>query len=142
MGDGVHLLGQAAVRTGGQAIAEDGPLEMVGLVLQAAGEQARALDGDRLAPRVDPGAGGLVRAGQAFVAAREGQAALVGGVEVAFLAGRGGDRRIAHGAVVDDVVGVGAQVHEQAEVAADLGGRQPDALRGAHGREHVGDQGA
>ncbi|GAA5009887.1 hypothetical protein GCM10025734_53320 [Kitasatospora paranensis] len=110
---------------------------MVGLVLEAAGEEAGALDPDGVAVLVQAGHGGVVGPGEVLVRGRDGEAAL---------------RRVVQGAAagrqllqdgVDDVadvahaVVVGAVVDEDLEVDADLVGRQADTLRRVHRDEHV-----
>ena len=82
----------------------------------------------------------MVGSGQLPVRTGEGQAALVGLVEVPVLALRQGDDRVADHPDVSLVVVVGAVEDEDGEVDADLVGGQTDALGGLHGGEHVLDQ--
>ena len=109
-------------------------------MLEAPGERARAVDGDRLPPRIQAGAGGVVGPCQRLVAAGQGEAAFVGGLEVPRVALGQCDHGVADGAHMVHIVLVGAVIDEQCEVDAHLGGGEPHAVRGCHGGEHVAHQ--
>jgi hypothetical protein len=76
------LAAQVATFRRGEVTFHYDAVEVVGLVLQAPGERAGALDADRLPELVLPSADREIRPGDRQVRARQGQASLVVGVQV------------------------------------------------------------
>ena len=138
----VVLLLELLAELGREPVAEDRAQGVVGLVLEAAGEQAVAGEGDRLPG--EPGAGdrGDVGSRALHERARERQAALVGHVQLPVAALGQGEHRVA-----DDADGalerlVRAVEDEDGQVDTDLARREADPVGGVHRRDHVRDQGA
>ena len=134
------LLGELLAGLGGDAVAEDGAVGVVGLVLEAAREQAVALEVDRLAVEAEAVDGGPVGPAAVDEGAGEGEAALQVDVEVAVVALGQGQHRVADDADGALSGGVGTVEDEHGDVLADLVGGQPDTLGGVHRRDHVGGQ--
>ncbi len=125
---------------GREPVGEDGAEGVVGLVLEAPREQAVSLEGHRRP--VDAGARhpGAVGPGAVDEGAGEGQAALLGLVELAVLALGQLHDRVAHHAHRVLAGRVGAVEDEDPQVDADLAGGETDAVGGVHRGHHVGDQ--
>src|SRR4051794_34673912 len=104
-------------RLAGQPVEEDLAVEVVDLVLQAAGHQAGALQAQRLAVDVEPLGDGVHRPDGGGVETRHRQTALVAVLDLLRLLGEPRVDHVPDHAV--DVVGEDAQAH------ADLRGRQP-----------------
>jgi hypothetical protein len=113
---------------------------VVGLVLQAAGQQPLALVRDLGPGGVDALHPGPVRPGAGHEGTGIGQAALVGVLEVAVLALRQQQPGVADHATVPHVIVVGAVEDEDRTVDTDLVRGQPDTVGGVHGGHHVGHQ--
>jgi hypothetical protein len=132
------LPAQVAALRRGEVVFHHDAVEVVGLVLQAAGEGAGALDRDRVAELVLAPADGEVRPGDGQVGAGEGQAALVVGV-ILRLDGQG-DLGVADQALPTAAEPVKAVVDEDGQVHADLRGGEAGAVGGRVGGEHVAQQ--
>src|SRR5215203_2519957 len=74
------------------------------------------------------------------VGAREGQAALVGGLELPILAFGQDDLWVAYGTYLAHVIGVRAVEDEDCEIDSHLSCCETDPLSGVHGGEHVADE--
>ncbi len=135
-----HLLQRVLAVPLRQAVDVEVAVEVVRLVLEAAGEVARAAHLDRVALDVLAGDLGVVGAGQRGVRRRDGQAALVGVVEDPALRGQLDQPGVADDAHVPHALVVGAVVDEDLQVDADLVGGQAHALGGALAGEHVVDE--
>ncbi len=140
LGRVLHLLAQLLARPVVEPVAEHGAVGVVGLVLEAAGEQPAPLVGDVLPVQPLPDDPGVVGPGAVDEGARVGQAALLAVVELAVLALRQGQHRVAHDAAMDGAGVVGAVEDEDRQVDPDLAGGETDAVGGVHRRDHVGDQ--
>ena len=134
----LHLLAQLLAGAVADPVAEDAPLGVVGLVLQAPREQAVPLVGDVAALEVLAADPGVVGARALHERPREGQAPLVALVEPSVGALRELDDGVADDPPVHDAVVVGAVVDEDREVDTDLAGGEPDAVGGVHRGDHVG----
>ena len=120
-----------------EPVAEHDAVQMVGLVLQAAGQQAGAGHLHRSTTMVLTPADGAVGAGQLEIGAGQRQAALVGRLQLALLSLGQDHLGIAQHADLAHLALVRAVVDEDGEVDSYLGGGQPDPLGGVHGGEHV-----
>ena len=140
MGSSLVLLVKLATRTLGEAIPEDDAIAVIGLVLQTPREESGAGDRERIAPRILPLAGGMVGTCQRAETAGPRQAPLLGGDEATIPALGQRDDGVADGSVVHDIVVVGADVHEQRNSQANLGGCEPHTVGSIHRGEHVTDE--
>ena len=121
-----------------QAVEVEQAVQVVGLVLQAPGEQPGALQLHGVAVQVGAGDAGPVRAAGGELLARYGQAPLV--VVLAGAAGGPGAHLqpwVEHAAAVHHALVVRAVVDEQPQRHPDLVGGQADTVGRGHGVEHV-----
>src|SRR6185312_7600803 len=126
-----------------QPVEVEDAVEVVGFVLEAAGQQAGALDADRRPVGVDPGdlrpAGPT--GGKALAGHRQAALPVIVGVGHRLRARAGFQYRVDHHTPVSDVVRICAVVDEHPQVHPDLVGCEPDALGCGHRVEHVIDEG-
>src|SRR3712207_3422028 len=120
----VVLLLQLLAQLGREAVAEDRPARVVGLVLQAARKETVAGEADRLFVQAGAGDRGEVGPGTADERAGKGQATLVGLLQPAVASLRQGEPRVADHADGALQRLVRAVEHEDREVDADLTGGQ------------------
>jgi len=109
-------------RSARQPVTEHNAVEVIGLVLKATGQQSSTNDLDRITERVDSAAVRLIGPSQFNVGARQGQASLVGSLELSILALRQDDFGIADHAELPDLRFVCAVEDEHRQVQPDLGG--------------------
>ncbi len=140
VGRGLHLLAQLLAGAVVQPVTEHRAVGVVGLVLQAARQQAAALVGDVGPLQVGADHAGVVGPRALHEGARVGQAPFLRVVELPFLALRQLEDRVAHHAAVDGPGVVGAVEHEDRQVDPDLAGSQADAVGGVHRGDHVRDE--
>src|SRR5690606_14162473 len=134
-----HLLRRAGVPAD-QPVQVDVAVQVIGLVLQAAGEETLALDLDRLTVEVETGDFRPRRPAGRERLTGYGQAAfpVVVRVRHAFRSFRGLQHGVDHQALPPLAeLFVRAVVDEDAQIDADLVGRQAHTLGGVHGLEHV-----
>ena len=124
----------------GEPVAEHDAIEMVGLVLQAPGEQSGAHHLNVRTVLVLAAADRMIGPSQLNVGAWQGQTALIGGVELPLSAFRQTDFGVTHHAHMSYLVVIGAVVDEDCQINAHLGRSQTNTFRRVHGREHVAQQ--
>ena len=131
---------QFPTATVGEPIAEDRSIQVIGFMLQTAGQHASALVPNRIAFFIPTFNNGEVRTSQQMIGTRPGEAAFFGGFEVTIRAFGQRQNWIADHAVVEDVVLIRAMEDENGLIHAYLGCRQTNSVCFIHGGEHVSNQ--
>jgi hypothetical protein len=127
-------------RASRKPVAEDDAIQMISFMLEAAAQQSRSLHLDRPAQRILTSADRSIGSSEFQVSAREGQAALVGRLELPILAFGQDDLGVADGTDLAHVIGVRAVEDEDCEIDSYLSCCETDPLSGVHGGEHVADE--
>jgi hypothetical protein len=127
-------------RASRKPVTEDDAIQMISFMLEAASQQSRSLHLDRPAQRILTSADRSIGSSEFQVGAREGQAALVGRLELPILAFGQDDLGVADGTDLAHVIGVRAVEDEDCEIDSYLSCCETDTLRGVHGGEHVPDE--
>lgn len=136
-GDLTVALAQVPTASAGQAVAEDDAVEVIGLVLKAAGQLPSAGQLDVVAVLVLPATDCDIGPRELGEAARQGQAALVPTLQMAVPTLGQLDDGVAHHPDVPPQLGIQAVVDERSEANPDLRSSQASTVGGSIGCEHI-----